>query len=309
LHQLSYRRQLDDTDQLGVTYYLLLQDRVADALEAFAKVNPDKLPSRVQYDYCAAYLEMFGDEPAKARAIASRYTACPVDRWRSAFAAIVEQLDEAEGKGPKGAAPDDRAGRMGQLAATEPGFEVTADGGTVQLTWQNLETVRVNFYLMDVELLFSRNPFVKQGGGQFASIKPNATKELTLPAGQSRLAVPLPEEFARRNVLVEVTAAGQSKAVPVYATAMDVTVVENYGQVKVTDPTGGKPLPKVYVKVYAKLADGTVKFHKDGYTDLRGRFDYATVSTPERSPAERFAVLVLSDDRGATIRDAAPPQR
>ena len=39
-------------------------------------------------------------------------------------------------------------------------------------------------------------------------------------------------------------------------------------------------LPKVYVKVYARLADGTVKFHKDGYTDHRGRFDYATVSTP-----------------------------
>jgi hypothetical protein len=25
---------------------------------------------------------------------------------------------------------------------------------------------------------------------------------------------------------------------------------------------GGKTLPKVYVKVYAKLADGSVKFHR-----------------------------------------------
>ena len=70
-----------------------------------------------------------------------------------------------------------------------------------------------------------------------------------------------------------------------------------------------KPLSKVYVKVYAKLADGTVKFHKDGYTDIRGRFDYASVSTPERQPIERFAILVLSDEKGATIREAAPPQR
>jgi hypothetical protein len=52
-----------------------------------------------------------------------------------------------------------------------------------------------------------------------------------------------------------------------------------------------------------------VKFHRDGYTDVRGRFDYATVSTPERIPPVRFAVLVLSDDRGAAIKDAAPPQR
>ena len=63
------------------------------------------------------------------------------------------------------------------------------------------------------------------------------------------------------------------------------------------------------MKVYAKLADGSVKFHKDGYTDVRGRFDYASVNTPERRAVERFAVLVLSDDRGAVIREVAPPQQ
>ena len=71
------------------------------------------------------------------------------------------------------------------------------------------------------------------------------------------------------------------------------------------------------MKVYAKLADGSVKFHKDGsvkfykdgYTDLRGRFDYSSVNTPERQAIERFAILVLSEDRGAVIRDVAPPQR
>ena len=52
-----------------------------------------------------------------------------------------------------------------------------------------------------------------------------------------------------------------------------------------------------------------MKFHKDGYTDLRGRFDYASVSTPEKQPVIRFAILALSDDRGAMIREAAPPQQ
>ena len=84
-------------------------------------------------------------------------------------------------------------------------------------------------------------------------------------------------------------------------------MTENFGQLRVTDAASGKPLAKVYVKTYAKLADGTIKFHKDGYTDLRGRFDYASVSTPEKVGIQRFAVLVLSEDRGATIREAAPP--
>src|SRR5262245_41935043 len=107
----------------------------------------------------------------------------------------------------------------------------------------------------------------------------------------------------------EVSAAGETRVAPDIAGEMDVKRTVNYGQLRVTDTAGGKPLSKVYVKVYAKLADGSVKFHKDGYTDLRGRFDYASVNTPERQAVERFAVLVLSDERGAVIREAAPPQQ
>ena len=102
---------------------------------------------------------------------------------------------------------------------------------------------------------------------------------------------------------------GKTRVAPYFASEMDVKLTENYGQLRVTDAAGGKALSKVYVKVYAKLADGSVKFHKDGYTDVRGRFDYASVNTPDRRAVERFAVLVLSDDRGAVIREAAPPQQ
>jgi hypothetical protein len=110
-------------------------------------------------------------------------------------------------------------------------------------------------------------------------------------------------------VLVEVTANGKTRTLPCYANAMDLRLTESYGQLRVTEAAGGKPLARVYVKVYTRLSNGQVKFHKDGYTDLRGRFDYASVSTPEQLPVERFAILALSDERGALIREAAPPQR
>ena len=92
-------------------------------------------------------------------------------------------------------------------------------------------------------------------------------------------------------MLVEVTAAGKSRMLPYYANAMDVRMMENYGQLRVTNAASGKPASKVYVKVYARLGNGQVKFYKDGYTDLRGRFDYATVSTPEQQPVSRFSIL------------------
>jgi hypothetical protein len=90
---------------------------------------------------------------------------------------------------------------------------------------------------------------------------------------------------------------------------MTVQVAKNYGQLRVTDSAANKPLPKVYAKVYAKLADGSVRFHRDGYTDLRGRFDYVSVNTPKRQPIARFAILVLSEDRGAIVRDVPAPLR
>ena len=48
---------------------------------------------------------------------------------------------------------------------------------------------------------------------------------------------------------------------------------------------------------------------QDGYTDHRGRFDYASVSTPEQGMPQRFAILLLSDEYGAQIREAHPPQQ
>jgi hypothetical protein len=310
LKQLSYRTQLDDTDLLAVVYYLLLQDRIGEAQAAFGRVNPEKVATKLQYDYCAAYLALFDEDPVKARSIAAKHLAHPVDRWRNAFAAVVAHADEATGKGQRVADPEDAAQRQGGLAATEPGFEAAVQGKGVSISWQNLEAVTVNYIPMDVELLFSRTPFAQQGGDRFAFTRPTTSQVVKLPAGRDKVVIPVPDALERRNMLVEVTAAGKSRVVAYFAADMDVKLTENYGQLRVSDPAAaGRPLSKVYVKVYARLADGSVKFHKDGYTDVRGRFDYASVNTPERQPIRRFAVLVLSDDRGAVIREAAPPQQ
>ena len=67
--------------------------------------------------------------------------------------------------------------------------------------------------------------------------------------------------------------------------------------------------PKTYCKVYAKLKNGQVRFYKDGYTDLRGRFDYTSLSTNDLDNVEKFSVLVMNDDLGATVREAIPPKR
>jgi hypothetical protein len=85
-------------------------------------------------------------------------------------------------------------------------------------------------------------------------------------------------------------------------------VCENFGILTVRHAQDGRPLPTAYVKVYAMTGSGP-QFYKDGYTDLRGKFDYASVSTSDIADANRFSILVMSEDYGATVLEAPVPQR
>jgi hypothetical protein len=309
LLELAHSRQLSDADLLTVTYYLLAQDRIEEALGTFGRVGENNVATKLQYDYCAAYLDFFAGEHERARAIAAKYSEHPVERWCKTFAVIAAQLDEAEGKGAQVVDADDRDQQQTKLAATEPGFDFTVEARQIEIHYQSLKSVRVNFYEIDAELLFSRNPFAQQFAGQFGAIRPNHSIDAQLPEEGATHTIALPATLANKNVLVEIVGAGETKTQAYYAHSLAVQMIENYGQVKVAHQKTLQPVARAYVKVYAATGDGRVKFYKDGYTDLRGRFDYASLNTNELDVATKFSVLVLSDEYGALVREAAPPKR
>ncbi|NLX57883.1 MAG: hypothetical protein GXY74_02205 [Phycisphaerae bacterium] len=306
---LAFRPELDDADLMSVTYYLLLQDRTEEALAFHGRVNAEKLATRLQYDYMRAYADFFTLDHKVARGVAEKYAEYPVERWRKLFQAVLAQLDEIDGKAAKVVDDEDRTQSQTRLAETEPGFDFTVEARKITLNYQNLDRVTVNYYLMDIELLFSRQPFVQQVSGQFSTIRPNHTETVTLAADAKTKVFDLPKQFHNSNVLVEITGGGVAKSQAYCANSLALQVIENYGQLKVAHAESGKALPAVYVKVYAKMKDGQVQFYKDGYTDLRGRFDYSSLSTNELDNVERFSLLVLSESDGVTIREAAPPKR
>ncbi|MBK8097155.1 MAG: hypothetical protein IPK26_08610 [Planctomycetes bacterium] len=305
----AHRQEPTQLDWFTATIYLLLQDRVEDALLAFARVRPEAIGNRIQYDYLRCYLDFFTDQHATARGIAEPYRDHPVARWRSRFREVLTQLDEAEGKPRTGGDPRDRMDVQTTLATTEPALELAVEGRNVTIRHQSLSQVEIAVYELDVEFSFSKNPFVQQGGGSYSWVRPNWREDLALVADARQTAWQLPEQFARRNVLVEVRGAGIVRRQACFTTTLAVQTVETYGQLRVTRATDGAPMPKVYVKVYAKTDGGRVRFHKDGYTDLRGRFDYASVSGEADGAPERFALLVLSENDGAVIREVMPPTK
>ncbi|WLE95188.1 MAG: hypothetical protein QTN59_10860 [Candidatus Electrothrix communis] len=119
----------------------------------------------------------------------------------------------------------------------------------------------------------------------------------------------MPDELKDRNLMIEVAAAGISRLKAYYPNRLKVEVIESYGRLQVADKESGKSLSKVYVKVYARNGNGTVAFYKDGYTDLRGRFDYTSLNSGQLDSVSRFAVLILSEEHGALVREVGVPQR
>jgi autotransporter-associated beta strand protein len=337
LTALAHKPQLDAMDSMSVVYYLFLQDRVEEALARFKAVEATKLPTRLQHDYFQCYAAFYEGDVAAARGIASKQISSELPpRWKTLFSDVLSQTDEIDGKAtkPEKPAQPDREAQQGVLAATEPDFDFKVEKQTISLHWQNLSEVTLNYYLMDPEFSFSSNPFVSQDAGRFSIIKPNKTATQALPKDATKLDIPLPGEFAKANVLVEVIGAGKRQTQAYHANTLKLALTENYGRLETRDLATDKPLPKAYVKVYAKLNNGTVRFFKDGYTDLRGRFDYASLNAPENAvlqasgaetptngldyamlkPAElnnvtKLAVLVLSDTHGATVKEVDPPGR
>ncbi len=332
---LAHKPKLDAIDTMSVAYHLFLQDRVEEALARFHSVDAKELPTQIQHDYFQCYAAFYEGHLAEARGVAAKYSDHPIARWKDLFADVTSQLDEIEGKAVKNAKGDkpDREKEQTDLAASEPTFDFKVENKTIALTAKNLGEITLNYYLMDPEFSFSSNPFVSQDASRFSIIKPNKTATQALPKDKDALDIPLPAEFAKANVLVEIVGAGQRKAQAYHANTLKLTVTENYGRLETRDTATDKPVGKAYVKVYARLKNGTVRFFKDGYTDLRGRFDYASLNgggqpqpltgrdeAPTNGldyqmlkPAElpqvaKLSILILSDMNGATTREVNPPK-
>jgi hypothetical protein len=307
LHQLSHLPTLDPEDRLAVVYYLLRQGRVETALKRFATVDPGRLQTRLQYDYLKVYLDFSTGQTGAAREVASQYEDYPVPSWQRRFKTALAQLDEIDGR-PAQAAGTEFTGDHGELADTEPYLDFSVASRRITLRYRNLTDCTVNYYPMDVELLFSRNPFPTEQTGELAFIRPRDTTRMALPVG-GQAAIDLPEQYRHSNVMIEIVAGGTRRIQAHYANSLNVEMSEAFGRLRVRHIDTGQALPATYVKVYARRRDGSVRFYKDGYTDLRGRFDYLSLSTDELDRVQRFSVLILSDDYGATIRSAFPPQR
>ena len=305
---LSQRSSLEAMDRLSLTYYLFLQDRVDEALTQLQKIDGKELRTQVQFDYFQAFGALYEADIKKARQIAKKYQSYPIDRWKILFSEILSQIREIEGDDPKIIEAGNRTQEQNAAADREPSLELKITPPSATLHHRNIGEVIVNYYEIDLEFLFSTNPFVSGSTSQFSIIRPNHSTTMKLPKNGEPLNFDLPKKYLTSNIIVEVIGEGKIVSQALYSNDLKTTLAESMGILSVKNSKTNKPLSKTYVKVYARTDEGAI-FFKDGYTDLRGKFDYASVSTTGLSKVERFSILIISEQNGATVIEAAPPQR
>mgnify|MGYP001202295137 FL=1 len=310
LDVLKYKPELEQQDHLRLTYYLFAQDRIEEGLAHFDQVDRKKIQEKLQYDYFAVNAAFYRLEIDKAEKIAQTYENFPIDRWQKLFGEAMAHLKEARAVlDPEVVDDQERDQQMDQLADTEPSFTFEFINDRIRINHRNTGNARIRFYPMEVELLFSRQPFAKNDADHFTLVSPDGEESIALKPGAKETTYPLPEKYRRQNVMIEIEAGGKRKAQAYYANRLNTEVTPDYGRVRILDKITGKPLPKVYVKTYARMNNGDIRFYKDGYTDLRGKFEYASLNTDDLDQVQRFALLMIDPDAGAQIEEAPPPSR
>jgi hypothetical protein len=187
-------------------------------------------------------------------------------------------------------------------ATREPFVNVAVEGDSLRIDYRNTSNVVVNLYAVDLELLFSKTPFVKEDLAAMAMVEPTHSHQLELDGKEGTRRVKLEEAFARQTLLVEVSSGAARSTALYYGGKLTTYVSQGFGQVQVTDSITKQPVETAYVKVYARHQDGSVTFYKDGYTDLRGRFDFVSLSSGELGTC---SAIRLAGDRSRTRGDVA----
>lgn len=242
-------------------YYLILQERIDETIKLFQKIKTKDVQKScaLQYDYLAAYLDVYTGHPdyKVSREIAKKYLDYPVLSWKKLFTDLSNQLREYDGVEVEKHAQVEDAELSKNIKASigEQTFSFELDQSTIILTYQSTEELEFNYYELDLEILFSRTPFLisSKSTDDFSYVKANLTQKIQLKKSNQleTYKQEIPKELANKNLLIQVK--GQNKVLSknYFSTQIKVQLIENYGQVKVFNQKN-QTLSKVYVKVFAK---------------------------------------------------------
>ena len=335
-------KELRIKEKLQLTYYLILQDRMEEALNIFNKIKKEEIDDnknknyQIQYDYINAYLDFcFGYPEFKiAKSVCNKYKDFPLTHWREKFEEIEDELFVFENKEKVTMndienESDNKKALTKELREKEPKLSYNIDNkeGKIILLHSNISEIDIKFYFIDLETMFTRDPKIseimnkeknennsKNMKENFGFVQPNYSGSIKIPEDKIKndnsTLYEIPKEYKNKNLFIEINAES-IKLFDIYLSSnLHVVITESLGELKVLKLIDNnlKPIIKAYVKVYVELNNDEVQFYKDGYTDLNGKFNYLALNTDQLKKAKKFYIFVSEEKEGAIIKECYPPK-
>lgn len=331
LNYLRYKKSYSIEDYMLLAYYMFLQDRTSLGIHLYNKYvckpksewsseYPEPLTDlsaspnfcRIQFDYLSAYVNCFDEDCTVARLIAEKYKDYPIPYWNDLFASVatlIKRIDDASYSHYNNMSvekDEEDSHNKDKVLNTEPILTLEEKDHKIYIQSKNVESVTVNYYKVNLEFMFSTSPFIHSVSRSFSSIMPNYKE--TIQITEENQMLELPAELEADSLYIDVVHNDLLHANIMYSkTKMAVDVYSASGYITVYNAETHKVLPKVYVKVYATTKNDSVKFFKDGYTDISGSFDYCRTSSTPISEIQKFALFISSNQHGSVIKEVAVP--
>eukprot|EP01083_Nonionella_stella_P317539 1156843_1 len=317
---------------LCLVYYLMVQDRVDDALIFLAQFTKEYTMRNINIDYLKCYFLLFNDEnedkntemilPITNYYLSKDNAALFPSAKLKWFYDLKQLLSTDDG--------DDAARDKEDLESMKSkqcSLSFTVDKAKKQLVISGnlVKKCNISFYGMNMELLFSIDPFTFTATGKdkdcassnaFHYISPGVSLNgIDLSNNARQTVIDIPRVLLNQNTFIVVDSGddvGAVNAVSCSDTFYDhqliIQLKETYGQIKVVCKANHKPIKKAYIKVFAKMSNDKNEFYKDGYTDIRGGFDYLSVSSGQLQKAQKFAILIVTKEYGCAVKYANKPK-
>ena len=220
--------------------------------------------------------------------------------------------------------------RTKELREKEPKLSYSIDNkeGKIILVHSNISEIKIKFYLIDLETMFTRDPKIseimnkdknnenstKNMQENFGFVQSNYSGRIKIPEDKIKndnsTIYEISKEYKNKNLFIEIKAES-IKLFDIYLSSnLHVVITESLGELKVLKSIDNnlKPIIKAYVKVYVELNSNEVQFYKDGYTDLNGKFNYLALNTDQLKKAKKFYIFVSEEKEGAIIKECYPPK-
>lgn len=193
-------------DYIIMAYYLLLQDRTDEAIETMKNVKDStNINFKIQYDYMLAYFDMYTGMPefTQAREICERNIAYPIEGWRNLFVEMANQIADFDGE-LNNNNPKDKEEKEDNEKEM---LNVKLDGDKLNLLYQKIENIQVDFFLIDLEILFSISPFLGKEFEKLVYIQPHSVIKRTVESKKTleKLDIEIPEDLSKKNLVIKVS--------------------------------------------------------------------------------------------------------